>query len=105
MIQKYNLEDITTFIKAKLKNVTQTYLESDLQQKHVLLCSIFPSGLHWDGKAYLNTVISEFYTSIMALQNVPVQFGGVFSPLLEPTLSGLAIDFSGVFKWAFFIGG
>jgi len=29
----------------------------------------------------------------------------VFSPLLEPTLSGLAIDFSGVLKWAFFIGG
>jgi len=29
----------------------------------------------------------------------------VFSPLLEPTSSGLAIDFSGVFKWAFFMGG
>ena len=29
----------------------------------------------------------------------------MFSPLLEPTLSGLAIDFLGVFKWAFFIRG
>ena len=76
VIQKYNLEAITTFIKSKLENITQTYLDSDLQQKRVLLCSIFPSGLRWDGKAYLNTAISEFYTSILALQKDPVCFGG-----------------------------
>ena len=104
MIQKYNLEAITTFVKTKLGNITQTYLESSLQQKRVLLCSIFPSGLHWDGKAYLNTVISEFYTPIMALQKVPVQFGGVFSTLLEHISSILKMGIfkfliTGVFYW------
>lgn len=42
----------------------------------------------------------------MVFLMLEIRFGGVFSPLLEPTLSGLAINFfSGVLKWAFFIGG
>jgi hypothetical protein len=31
--------------------------------------------------------------------------GGVFSPLLEPTLSGLAIDFLAVYNGRFLLGG
>ena len=76
MIQKYNLEAITNFVKSKLDNVTKTFEESNLQQKRMILCSIFPSGLHWNGTAYSNTKISEFYTELMGLKKDSVVFGG-----------------------------
>ena len=75
LIQKYNLEAITNFVKAKLENVTQTYKDSSLEQKRVLVCSIFPSGLHWNGNSYLNTKISQFYNAILDLLKPVVAFG------------------------------
>ena len=75
IIQKYNLEAITLFVKSKLENITQTFVESDLTGKRSLLCSIYPSGLHWDGNAYLNTVISPFYSAILDLKNPSVLNG------------------------------
>jgi endogenous inhibitor of DNA gyrase (YacG/DUF329 family) len=74
MIQKYNLEAITLFVKSKLDNVTRTFEESTLQQKRMLLCSIFPSGLHWNGSTYLNTQISVFYTELLRLNKQGVVF-------------------------------
>ena len=76
MIQKYNLEAITLFVKSKLDNVTRTFEKSNLQQKRMLLCSIFPSGLHWNGSTYLNTQISVFYTELLRLNKGGVVFGG-----------------------------
>ena len=64
MIARYNLEGITKFIKDKLQYPAKTYSESDLQQKRVLLCSIFPSGLVWSYEGYSNTLISPFYKAI-----------------------------------------
>lgn len=75
LIQKYNLEDISKFVKNKLTNISQTYIDSDLQEKRVLLCSIYPSGLQWSGNGYSNTQISPFYFSILDVQNNNVPFG------------------------------
>lgn len=75
LIQKYNLEAIAKFVKNKLSNVSQTYIDSDLEQKRILLCSIYPSGLPWDGNGYSNTKISPFYASIVDIQVNCVPFG------------------------------
>jgi len=75
MIEKSNLEAITKFIKNKLENLAQTYQESTLEQKKILLCSIFPSGLRWDYTGYSNTQISLFYQGILDLQGDSISFG------------------------------
>lgn len=75
LLSKYNLEAITKFIKNKLGNLTQTYMDSTLEQKRILLCSIYPSGLHWGENAYSNTHISNFYRSILGIQTDSIPFG------------------------------
>lgn len=75
LLLKYNLEAITKFIKNKLGNLTQTYIDSTLEQKRILLCSIYPSGLHWGENGYSNTQISKFYRSILGIQTDSIPFG------------------------------
>ena len=74
-IEKYNLEAITEFIAAKFKDLNCTYAESNLEQKRVLLCSIFPQGLHWSYPGYSNTEISPFYKAILDIEDKGVQNG------------------------------
>ena len=61
LITKYNIEDVTVFIREKFKNLAKTYQNSNLQQKRMLLCSIFPSGLVWNYPGYLNTEVNPCY--------------------------------------------
>ena len=68
VITKYNIENITLFIKEKFKDLAKTYENSNLQQKRMLLCSIFPSGLVWGYPGYLNNQISACY-QIMTNEN------------------------------------
>ncbi len=75
LIQKYNLEAITKFIKSKLENITQTYLDSSLSEKRTLVSSIYPQGMAWGGKSLLNSPMSPFFSSILGLQQEPVNFG------------------------------
>lgn len=75
LIQKYNLEAITIFVKTKLVNITETYLKADLKQKRTLMCSIYPNGLRWDGNDYLKTEISPFWTGLLAFQRKPILIG------------------------------
>ena len=75
LINKYNLEAITKFIKQKFDNLTQTYLDSDLEQKRVLMCSIFPLGVLWSYPGYSNTKISPFYQAILDIEKPSVSFG------------------------------
>ncbi len=75
MIGKYNLEDVTKFIKSKFENLTNTYEDSSLEQKRVLLCSIFPLGLLWGYPDYSNTKISPLYQSIRDLDKPRVTSG------------------------------
>jgi DNA invertase Pin-like site-specific DNA recombinase len=74
LITKYNIEDVTLFIQDKFSDLAKTYLNSDLQQKRMLLCSIFPSGLVWNYPGYLNTVINPCYKVI---------FEGQYEPILD----------------------
>jgi site-specific DNA recombinase len=76
LLKKYNLESIISFIQSKLGNIANTYAESSLEQKRVLLCSIYPSGLQWSKNSYLNTQISPIYTCISDLNKEVVCFGG-----------------------------
>lgn len=77
LIKKYSLEKITEFINSKLKNLRKTYLEATLDQKRMLLCSIYPSGMPFGQNGYSNTQISAFYSGILALQGKGVSFGAL----------------------------
>lgn len=61
LITKYNIENIVNFIREKFKDLASTFKNSNLQQKRMLLCSIFPSGLVWGYPGYLNTLTSPYY--------------------------------------------
>ena len=58
VIDKYNLEVITKFIQAKFGDLNETFTESSLEIKRVLMCSIFPKGLRWNYPGYSNTETS-----------------------------------------------
>ena len=75
ILKKYNLEKITKFVETKFGNLTQTYLDADLQQKRTLLCSIFPAGLVWDENYYSNTQISQCYSAILDIEDIRISFG------------------------------
>lgn len=75
VIEKYNLEAISTFIQDKFTDLNKTYATSDLERKRVLMCSIFPKGLRWSYPGFVNTHISPFYRSFLALQGRKVQLG------------------------------
>ena len=75
VIDKYNLEDISTFIENKLGHLSETYKTALLDQKRVLLCSIFDAGLRWNYTGYSNTKIAPFYRAILSLQQKCVSFG------------------------------
>lgn len=72
VLDKYNLEAITQFIYEKFANLHTTYDESNLEQKKILLCSIFPSGVPWYYPGYSNTKISPYHQTILEFQNSQV---------------------------------
>lgn len=74
-IEKYNLEAITKFIEAKFTNLVETYQNAPLEQKRVLMCSIFPQGLQWSYPGYSNTQISPFYRCFLDYQSGSVAIG------------------------------
>jgi site-specific DNA recombinase len=92
LIEKFNLEAISEFIKNKFGDLAKTYQDSNLDQLKILLCSIFPSGLVWDYRNYSNTEISPFYQAFLGVQNNGVNYGapeGIRTPDLwyrKPTL-------------------
>ncbi len=69
LINKYNLEAITKFIKEKFENLAKTYMESNLEQKRVLLCSTMPLGAVWTYPGLSNTKISPYYQAILDLES------------------------------------
>ncbi len=75
LINKYSLEAITKFIKEKFDNLAETYLDSDLKQKRVLMCSIFPLGVLWSYPGYSNMKISPFYQAILDIERQDVSLG------------------------------
>lgn len=75
MIAKYNIENITLFVGGKLTDLAGTYAGSSLQQKRMLLCSIFPSGLVWGYPGYLNTQFSPYYQVMRNTNDESIKFG------------------------------
>ena len=75
IIEKYNLEGITSFIQNKFTNLNNTYNGADLERKRVLLCSIFPKGMVWSYPGYSNTQISPFYRCFLDIQDKKVGIG------------------------------
>lgn len=75
LITKYNIEDVALFIQEKFKDLAKTYTDSDLQQKRMILCSIFPSGLVWNYPGYLNTPISACFQFIQNIKPEAVTLG------------------------------
>ncbi|HSX42047.1 MAG TPA: recombinase family protein [Candidatus Saccharimonadales bacterium] len=78
VLEKYNLERICESITAKFANLAQTYTESSLEQKRVMLCSIFPVGVPWGYPGYSNTQIHDVYTCCLELNSNDVSFGGPY---------------------------
>ena len=64
IIDKYNINAITSFIKTLLVDLGETYRRSNLSQARVLLGSIFPYGISWSYDGTLNHKISPIYQSI-----------------------------------------
>ncbi|MEX0616617.1 MAG: recombinase family protein, partial [Candidatus Woykebacteria bacterium] len=65
LLNKYNLEETVKFVKEKLSDLGKTYLDSSLEQKRVLLGSIFPSGMAWSYPGISNRDIGPLYQSIL----------------------------------------
>lgn len=73
--QKYKLEPIIEFVLTKLSDLPTTYASATLEQKRLLLCSIFPAGLRWMQKSLSNTKISPFYRLILSGGTAKVPYG------------------------------
>lgn len=74
-IDKYNMEDLTSFIKTLLADLGETYKRSSISQLRVLLGSIFPTGLAWNYTGTLNHSISPIYQAIRVLDSGAIPFG------------------------------
>ncbi len=74
-IDRYNIDDVTTFIRTLLADLGEAYKRSSLSQIKVLLGSIFPLGLSWSQEGTLNREISPLYRSICTFDNGAISFG------------------------------
>jgi hypothetical protein len=75
VLDKYNIEALTTFIKTLLADLGETYKRSNISQIRVLLGSIFLFEIAWDYNGTLNHRISPIYQSIRYMDKHPISFG------------------------------
>ena len=78
VLDKFNLEKITAFITDKFENLSTIYLDSALDQKKLLLSSIFPNGVQWSENGYSNSEINPYWSAILGLENDDDHFGGQY---------------------------
>ncbi len=76
LIEKYNIDAITSFLKTLLADLGETYKRSNVGQIKVLLGSIFPSGLEWRYDGTYNHKINTIYQSISDFRETGVPLGG-----------------------------
>lgn len=84
LIDRYNIEDITEFLKTKLSDLAQTYEDSTLSQLRCLLGSFFLSGIIWAYPGCSNREISPLYQSILDGDKQDVAFGEPSRQQVEP---------------------
>ncbi len=75
LIDKYNIDALTAFVKTLLADLGETYKRSTISQVRVLLGSIFPTGLAWNYEGTLNHTISPIYQYILAMDSDAIPFG------------------------------
>ncbi len=75
LIDKYDINAITDFIKNKIRYLANTYTESTLNQLRCLLGSIFMSGFSWDYPGCSNQQISPLYQPILDAEEWGVRTG------------------------------
>ena len=75
MLDKYNIVDVTSFVRTLLADLGETYKRSNISQLKVLFGSMFSSGLSWDFNGTLNHTLSPIYQSIRTFDNGAIQFG------------------------------
>ena len=76
LVEKYNIETLTTFVKTFLADLGETYKRSTPSQIRVLLGSVFPKGLAWNYDGTLNHKISPIYQAIMDTQTESTPLSG-----------------------------
>lgn len=90
LIEKYDIEKTTNFIRALFKDLKKAYKVSDQGQKKVLLGSIYPTGLMFNGKALLNRSLGAGFEAINDLNKAGYKSEVPFSALkftrIEPIL-------------------
>ncbi len=87
LVEKYNIEAVTGFMKTLLADLGETYKRSSISQNKVLLGSIFPTGLAWNYNGTLNHKISPLYRSIMDFDAGSIPLGGGGEIRTHETLS------------------
>lgn len=80
LIDKYNIESVTDFMKILLADLGETYKRSSIPQIKVLFSSMFTDGISWNEKGTLNYKISPLYGQIRNFSD-----GGVASGAEEET--------------------
>ena len=75
ILEKYNIDAVTAFIKTLLVDLGEAYKRSSTNQVKVLLGSIFPSGLAWNYNGTLNHKISPIYQAILQFDNQAIPLG------------------------------
>lgn len=65
LIDNYNIDKVTAFMRTMLADLGETYKRSTLNQAKVLLGSIFPVGMAWDYNGGLNHTLSPIYQAIL----------------------------------------
>lgn len=86
LIQQYNLEEIVETVKIYFENLGQTYLNSNLTIKRILLGSIFAKKLVWSYPGISNRQISPLYQCIRSFDDGVVPFSdptGIRIPVLR----------------------
>jgi site-specific DNA recombinase len=75
IIEKYDLEAMCNFVKARLSDVDGTYEKSNPGAKKVFLCSIFPEGMLWGYPGISNTKKSPFYKTLFGVKSREDNYG------------------------------
>lgn len=76
VIDKYNIDEVTSFIRTLLADLGETYKRSSLSQMKVLIGSIFPTGLAWNYEGGLNHQISPLYQAIRSFNDHTISQSG-----------------------------
>lgn len=74
-LERYNIDELTSFLRTKLADLGETYRTSNIRQIKVLLGSMFPVGVAWDYSGTLNPVISPLYQAIRDFDTLGIPFG------------------------------